>query len=117
MVSFVLHLYGSLKDENEKLANKGLPLETWNQYITESWFWFESFQNWQSELCPFFQLSSCLFFSGKKAHLNPNRWMRLMMKQVNKMNAHDNHCLSCFTRAILSFPFTGTCHQSRTGGL
>jgi hypothetical protein len=48
-VSFALHFYGSLKDENLQLSRKGLPMETASQYITDSRFWFESFQNWQSE--------------------------------------------------------------------
>jgi hypothetical protein len=28
---------------------KGLPLERWTEYLLNSRFWFESFQNWQSE--------------------------------------------------------------------
>lgn len=49
LISFCIHFYGSLKDENEQLAIKGLPLENAGEYITDSRFWFESFQNWQSE--------------------------------------------------------------------
>jgi len=49
LFSFGIHFYGSLKDENEQLAIKGLPLENAEKYITDSRFWFESFQNWQSE--------------------------------------------------------------------
>lgn len=49
LVSFAVHFYGSLKDENEHLAIKGLPLETAGKYIADSRFWFESLQNWQSE--------------------------------------------------------------------
>lgn len=56
LASFVVHLYGSLKDENEKLAQKGLPTETLGQYITDSRFWFESFQNWQSEFLSVFAI-------------------------------------------------------------
>ena len=47
--SFLAHFYGSLKDENEQLALKGMPLESASDYIGDSRFWFESFQNWQSE--------------------------------------------------------------------
>jgi hypothetical protein len=49
ILSFALHFYGSFKDENVQLAIKGLPLETVSEYIKDPRFWFESFQNWQSE--------------------------------------------------------------------
>jgi len=54
--SFVLHFYGSLKDENEELLLKGKPLETAMDYIGDSRFWFESFQNWQSEFLSVFAI-------------------------------------------------------------
>jgi hypothetical protein len=49
VLSFTLHLYGSLKSANEENIEKGLPLESWQEYISGARFWFESFQNWQSE--------------------------------------------------------------------
>lgn len=49
LASFILHFYGSLKDFNDEQMMKGKPAETAIQYISESRFWFESFQNWQSE--------------------------------------------------------------------
>ena len=49
VLSFVLHWYGSLKDYNEEGLLKGKPTETAMQYLGNSRFWFESFQNWQSE--------------------------------------------------------------------
>lgn len=55
-LSFLLHFYGSLKDENEQLSLKGKALETAPQYITDSRFWFESFQNWQSEFLSIFAI-------------------------------------------------------------
>ncbi len=55
-ISFILHFYGSLKDENEQLTLKGLPLETASDYIGDSRFWFESFQNWQSEFLSVFAI-------------------------------------------------------------
>jgi hypothetical protein len=55
-LSFVLHFYGSLKDENEQLALKGLPAETMLNYMGDSRFWFESFQNWQSEFLSVFAI-------------------------------------------------------------
>ena len=55
-VSFVLHFYGSLKDENLQNSLKGKPLETASAYISDSRFWFESFQNWQSEFLSVFAI-------------------------------------------------------------
>lgn len=49
LASFILHFYGSLKDFNDEQMMKGSPAVTAIQYISESRFWFESFQNWQSE--------------------------------------------------------------------
>lgn len=56
IVSFIIHFYGSLADENEQNALKGKPLETAGKYITDSRFWFESFQNWQSEFLSVFAI-------------------------------------------------------------
>ncbi|MBO9583618.1 MAG: hypothetical protein J7574_05610 [Flavobacterium sp.] len=55
-ISFVIHFYGSLKDENEQLLRKGETLETVSSYLTNSRFWFESFQNWQSEFLSVFAI-------------------------------------------------------------
>ncbi|RYD59486.1 MAG: hypothetical protein EOP56_01075 [Sphingobacteriales bacterium] len=49
LLSFALHFAGSLKDYNEEQAIKNLPAESASTYIKGSHFWFESFQNWQSE--------------------------------------------------------------------
>lgn len=49
LASFILHFYGSLKDFNDEQMMKDKPAVTAIQYISESRFWFESFQNWQSE--------------------------------------------------------------------
>jgi hypothetical protein len=49
VLSFIAHWFGSLKDYNEEQILKGHPTETAMQYIGNSRFWFESFQNWQSE--------------------------------------------------------------------
>lgn len=56
ILSFVVHLYGSLKDENEQLASKGLPTETLWSHMGSTRFWFESFQNWQSEFLSVFTI-------------------------------------------------------------
>jgi hypothetical protein len=56
LFSFIVHLYGSYKDENEQLAQKGLPLWSFGQYAGSTRFWFESFQNWQSEFLSVFAI-------------------------------------------------------------
>lgn len=54
LLSFGLHIYGSLKDFNEEQARTGKMTETFSQYLTNSKLWFESFQNWQSEFLSIF---------------------------------------------------------------
>lgn len=49
ILSFLLHLHGSLKDYNEEQLLKGIQVQTPWQYLGNSKLWFESFQNWQSE--------------------------------------------------------------------
>ena len=56
ILSFVVHWYGSLKDYNEEELLKGRPTETAMQYLGNSRFWFESFQNWQSEFLSVFAI-------------------------------------------------------------
>ena len=48
-LSLCAHFFSSLKDYNQEQSLKHLPTETASQFITNSKFWFESFQNWQSE--------------------------------------------------------------------
>lgn len=55
-VSFYLHLYGSNIDFNQEQILKGKSQETIIQYLTNSKFWFESFQNWQSEFLSVFMI-------------------------------------------------------------
>ncbi|MDQ1803503.1 DUF6766 family protein [Chryseobacterium sp. Chry.R1] len=56
LLSFALHFYGSLKEYNTEQISKEKPVITAFDYITESRFWFESFQNWQSEFLAVFSL-------------------------------------------------------------
>jgi surface polysaccharide O-acyltransferase-like enzyme len=56
IISFVLHFYGSLADENTQNQLKGKALATAGDYISDSRFWFESFQNWQSEFLSVFAI-------------------------------------------------------------
>ena len=66
ILSFALHFYGSLTDENEQLASRGLPTETAGQYLTDSRLWFESFQNWQSEFLSVFAIVVLSIFLREK---------------------------------------------------
>lgn len=49
LASFVLHLFGSQHLANDEAMRLGQPVETVLQHLTSPQFWFESFQNWQSE--------------------------------------------------------------------
>lgn len=59
-ISFWLHAEGSLKNYNEIQRLKKEPIETMSEFIIGSRFWFESFQNWQSE---FLSVASIVFLS------------------------------------------------------
>jgi hypothetical protein len=48
-ISFWLHFSGSHSDYNDQQEQLGKPTQTWMQYLGNPHFWFESFQNWQSE--------------------------------------------------------------------
>ena len=49
LMAFVLHFKGSLKDYNQHELMSGGEPAAWTEYLAGSRFWFESFQNWQSE--------------------------------------------------------------------
>jgi len=65
-LSFVLHFHGSLLDENEELASHHLPPESVGEYLLDSRFWFESFQNWQSEFLSVFAIVVLSIFLRQK---------------------------------------------------
>ena len=56
LMSFVGHLIGGGKHYNEERAEHGQPALTLAQYLSTSRFWFESFQNWQSEFLAVFAI-------------------------------------------------------------
>jgi hypothetical protein len=56
LISFIAHWYGSNKDYNEEQLLKNKPTETMTEYIGNSRFWFESFQNWESEFLSIFAI-------------------------------------------------------------
>lgn len=49
LISWTMHFYGSWQDNNIALKLKGKPLVSMTEYLGEPNFWFETFQNWQSE--------------------------------------------------------------------
>lgn len=48
-VSFALHAIGGCMLDNEQRAAHGQPAQSLLEFMGSSQFWFESFQNWQSE--------------------------------------------------------------------
>jgi len=58
--SWALHFYGSWQNNNVEQTIKGLPKETLAAYLAQPEFWFETFQNWQSE---FLSVASIVFFT------------------------------------------------------
>jgi len=49
LISFWLHACGSLRLENEERARLGQTPHSMGEHLAGVQFWFESFQNWQSE--------------------------------------------------------------------
>lgn len=56
ILSFLLHWYGSMKDYNEMQLLTHKETETALEYLSNSRFWFESFQNWESEFLSIFAI-------------------------------------------------------------
>lgn len=56
LLSFGLHWYGSFIDYNEQQFLENKPQTTAMAYLAHSKFWFESFQNWQSEFLSIFAI-------------------------------------------------------------
>ncbi len=60
IISWALHLYGSLMEHNEQQLLKHKPMDSVLAYLGEPTFWFQSFQNWQSE---FISIVSIVFLT------------------------------------------------------
>lgn len=60
IISWGLHLYGSLMEHNEQQLLKHQPIDTVLSYLGQPAFWFQSFQNWQSE---FISIVSIVFLT------------------------------------------------------
>ncbi|TDQ11808.1 DUF6766 family protein [Pedobacter metabolipauper] len=59
-ISWGLHLYGSWQDHNVEQVLKHEPKDTVLQFLAQPTFWFETFQNWQSE---FLSVCSIVFLT------------------------------------------------------
>ena len=66
LISFYGHFKSSLKEYNNEQALNFSPTETASQYIVNPKFWFESFQNWQSEFLSVFAIVVLSIFLRQK---------------------------------------------------
>ena len=66
LISFALHFYGSLINYNDNQILMGLPITKAADYFTNSQFWFESFENWQSEFLSVFCMVVLSIFLRQK---------------------------------------------------
>ncbi|HUR66602.1 MAG TPA: DUF6766 family protein [Chitinophagaceae bacterium] len=66
VISFWFHFRGSLQDENEQRLLLGQSPHTLSYYLDSSRFWFESFQNWQSEFLSVFAIVVLSVFLRQK---------------------------------------------------
>ncbi|WP_316805631.1 DUF6766 family protein [Pedobacter nototheniae] len=60
LASWWLHFYGSWQDHNVEQSLKSLAKNSMAEYLIKPEFWFETFQNWQSE---FLSVASIVFFT------------------------------------------------------
>lgn len=60
LASWAMHLYGSWQNHNVEQLAKNLPGESVIAYLGQAEFWFETFQNWQSE---FLSVASIVFLT------------------------------------------------------
>ncbi len=49
VLAFIVHAWGGLIDDNQRRLENHQPAESLATFLTGSEFWFQSFQNWQSE--------------------------------------------------------------------
>ena len=62
LISFALHAIGGAREySQEQLAHGGQAVSTW-EFLHTSEFWFQSFQNWQSEFLAVFSLVALSIF-------------------------------------------------------
>lgn len=66
LMSFSLHLLGSWRAEVDEQSANGLPVPSCWEHLWSSNFWFESFQNWQSEFLAVLSLVVLTIFLRQK---------------------------------------------------
>ncbi|QWT20750.1 hypothetical protein KPL74_01780 [Bacillus sp. NP157] len=66
LLCFCGHLLGSWRKSIETAELHHQPVETFGQYAADPSFWFESFQNWQSEFLAVFSLIVLSIFLRQK---------------------------------------------------
>lgn len=66
LLCFCGHLLGSWRKSIETAQLHQQPVETLGQYAADPSFWFESFQNWQSEFLTVFSLIVLSIFLRQK---------------------------------------------------
>jgi hypothetical protein len=64
--SWSMHLYGSWRDYNAEQMLKGKSVETIGAYLLQPRFWFETFQNWQSEFLSVLSIMVLTIFLRQK---------------------------------------------------
>jgi hypothetical protein len=61
-LSLTFHAIGGCVEENERRAEHGLPAQSVPEFMASSEFWFQSFQNWQSEFLAVFSIVTLTIF-------------------------------------------------------
>jgi len=56
VVSFLIHAQGGLKEFNEERREHGESAASMGEFLSDAEFWFQSFQNWQSEFLAVFSV-------------------------------------------------------------
>ncbi len=88
ILSFILHFYGSYKDHKVEQLEKGLNVEPPLEYFTNARFWFESFQNWQSEFLSVFAIVFLSIWLRQKGSPESKPVDALMMKPDKILRLH-----------------------------
>lgn len=65
-MSFAIHAVGGLIEENDKKLHIGQHQETMREFLSSYQFWFESFQNWQSEFLAVLSIVTLTIFLRQK---------------------------------------------------
>ncbi len=78
VMSFCLHAYGGSRKYSESELAHGQNPVTAAQYVLTSSFWFESFQNWQSEFLSVGALAVLTIYLREAGSPSRRTWTRLM---------------------------------------